>query len=782
MALACLFLVNGCPSKGSPASSPGSAASGGSARANPAAPGIDFIKVTVGLRSRTLDFIGARGFSVAGAKGAGLIFFGIEKSGNTDVYSRDLATGERAKVAAVRDMIPGTLGVDAGGSYLVYCRSRPAENYIDDPYKQHPGSLSLPYRYDLAKGKEEALFDFRKQSWQQYRGAEHSPVLSPDGRRVAVLAYNMDSAILSAQVGEWIMLEDFHRELLDEMPEEERISNVEAMRQLITAPHVASRLREKGVEPALAGPVSEEEREAMREIFDEVSETDAALLIWEADGEKVGSARILRLDLEEGFGKVPHAIQAVGNEKIIIGVREELEDPTTPYHFFNVDLESGELTDIGSYQGAPAYIALDEAEANLLVVYKPADPGDGETPAETCVRTIPLEGSGVAPASLPANMARHEDVFLGADYLRLLDVTTDGTHLVGQDRADSDLYLVDLASGERTLLATLFGTINGIFLPDDPAHTVYLQDNILYQIDIVDDPEHSGEWTGEDYFVKYRDEAVSFLERFGFLIPANIEMQWKERRGLGVHEASAVIVNPDMPGASVLLSYSVDKGEVVSAWFPRGYPFEMDDGYLEGELDAYDIEKQAGLVLDRLGWLSPARQAYQPGANPLYDGKSDSYVVILREGYMLGEDYVFSAEATLRIRAYDGEIVEMSLNELDPVYNQPFEATQEKAELAMRNEGEQPIPPDAPIEFNWDTRRRIVVEVTSTGQGPAEYRLPGANRIAYEIDGFLQPENDLLFTFLIDTETAEVLGQLDYLPSGQVPRLAGASAVAGFGS
>jgi len=87
----------------------------------------------------------------------------------------------------------------------------------------------------------------------------------------------------------------------------------------------------------------------------------------------------------------------------------------------------------------------------------------------------------------------------------------------------------------------------------------------------------------------------------------------------------------------------------------------------------------------------------------------------------------------------------------------------------IRNEGQEPIPEDAPIKFDTQNYRLVVAQKHSENWGPVKYQGELVSRLAYEIDAYLQPENDLIMTSLVDTETGELLGQLDYQPSGIAP-------------
>jgi hypothetical protein len=189
-------------------------------------------------------------------------------------------------------------------------------------------------------------------------------------------------------------------------------------------------------------------------------------------------------------------------------------------------------------------------------------------------------------------------------------------------------------------------------------------------------------------------------------------------------------------------------------------------------LDYYAIQDLVVKAMDRLGWLDPeTRTVYQPGPSPIYDKKTDSYVVIFRDGYWLGEEktgqWVYNKEATMRVHASDGSFAEMSLSVLDPVLHQPQTVDMDRAVFNIRNQEGQAIPADAPVTFDTDQDKvRLIVYQTGLDHWTdTGYERALVNRLCYEIDARIQPENALVWSFLVDTETGKVLGQIDFLPS-----------------
>jgi hypothetical protein len=147
--------------------------------------------------------------------------------------------------------------------------------------------------------------------------------------------------------------------------------------------------------------------------------------------------------------------------------------------------------------------------------------------------------------------------------------------------------------------------------------------------------------------------------------------------------------------------------------------------------------------------------------------------VIFRDGYWLDpsakKQWVYSSEATMRVHANDGSIAEMTLSEQEQVHGQPMTITLEKATFMIRNEGEMPIPEDAPVRFDTDKYRLVVTQKRSDSWGPAKYQGASIARLCYEIDAYIKPEDQIIMTSLVDTETGDVLGTLDYQPMNLNP-------------
>jgi len=720
-------------------------------------PGIDFKKIDIGLPSRTLDYIGDKATGLAGARAGRKLFFGANEEGSTNIFCRDLGSFERTFVGRIDSMVPATLACSADGKYLSYCRARKISTYIDDPTVTYPEAISLPCRMDVKAGKEEELFDFRDPQWRPYRSDQYSPFISPDGKQVVVMSYNLDKLILKRQLSDWLALEADYTTRLNKMPEKEKTETLTKLRQLLTAPNVLPLLKEKGLTPPETGAVTDQERAAMKALFNESVKPQGALLIW-----RDGKSQLLPLTFAPEYAESFHFIITASQDAVLLGAQDLAQEPASPHAVFRVDMQTGAVTLFASYLGAPSSLELDKTGKELILVYNPVDSKALKILTETRLRRIPLDGSQPTEIRLPG------------DFLGFMDVSQDGALVAGQDRDDNDLYLIDVAGGTKKKLEQLQAEIAGVFLPEGGDRAVYVDNGILYGLEIPVDPEASPQWVKADYFAQYTAPITKFFTDLGFTMPADLTWEWEEKQGLGEHEVSAAFHTPAKPAAVVLVRYSLTKQRMVSVWFTNGYPFPIAADLQGAKLDFFGCKDIAEKALNRVQWLNPdTRQEYHPGPNPLYDGKSNSYIVTYRDGYWFGSGkdakWVINSEATMRISAADGAIAELTLSEMDPVQAQPMSITLEKAVFMIRNEGQEPIPEDAPIKFDTQNYRLVVAQKHSENWGPVKYQGELVSRLAYEIDAYLQPENDLIMTSLVDTETGELLGQLDYQPSGIAP-------------
>ena len=62
------------------------------------------------------------------------------------------------------------------------------------------------------------------------------------------------------------------------------------------------------------------------------------------------------------------------------------------------------------------------------------------------------------------------------------------------------------------------------------------------------------------------------------------------------------------------------------------------------------------------------------------------------------------------------------------------------------------IPPNAPIKFGIDKKRLVIARARDTAYAPGKIELPGEYRLCWEVDGFIQPENELVMTNRVDVD------------------------------
>jgi hypothetical protein len=131
--------------------------------------------------------------------------------------------------------------------------------------------------------------------------------------------------------------------------------------------------------------------------------------------------------------------------------------------------------------------------------------------------------------------------------------------------------------------------------------------------------------------------------------------------------------------------------------------------------------------------------------------------------------WVVNQEVTTRIGAKDGTLLEMTLAAYPQAPPQPFTISVEKAIYQIRNTGEMKIPEQAPVRFDTEHVRYAVATKYEDGFGPAKYGAKAVYRLCYEIDAYIMPEDELIMTSRVDTETGELLGSLNFQPSNIAP-------------
>lgn len=719
--------------------------------------GLEFAKISVGLPSRTLDYIGATPNGLAGARPAQKVFYSVRESELATVYCRDLQTGTRTKIADVNRLMRGSLAASSDGQYLAYTRAYELEEYITDKSVATPKVVASVVRLNTQSGKEEELFNFRDAQWRRFRADTYAPTLSADGSRIIVLGYDFDQALLARHLADWVAYETEYRKQQKVFTKPELEERVQIMRALLADPRVAPKLKELGLTASTSGDITAQEASAMRQLADQAVRIDTALLIWEQ-----GQTTIVPLQIPAGSERKYHYIVATGAHTLLLGAREPNSTSTQPQQILRCDMATGALSAFTTIPGAISAIQLDTAETALLALYNPYDAAKKEIVTQSHLLRVPLSGNAAT------------DTPLGKDFFGYADLCADGAYVVGQDQDDLWLYKIDVASGAAVKLLQLLGPVDGLFASGTGERLAYFEQGLLFSLDIPAAPEQAAEWVDDSVFAQYQPAITGFLTSIGYTLPADLTYRWEERNGMGAHEVAVELRDPAQPDKPALLRYDATANQVISMWFLQGCPFPISADMQGTKLDYYGCKDIAEKALERSGWLPGAtRQLYQPSANPLYDGKSDSYILVFRDGYWLGKaesaKWAFDKEATLRIVAKTGSIAEMSVEVQQPVLSQPQTITYDKAVFLIRNEGEMKISEKMPVQFDAKNVRLSVVPKYETATGPATYNLKPDYRLCYEIDAFIMPENELILTSRVDTETGELLGQLDFQPSNIAP-------------
>lgn len=713
---------------------------------------VNFKRVNVGLSSQALDLISPSA-PLSGARSGSVFYFGDGDRNATGIYERNLLTGKRRKLTTVNQIAPDSFNCSNDGSFLSYAKLRPIQTVIDKPDFNYPEFVAELYRYDVASGEEEKLFKFGT-DYAMYRNDSLYPFISDDGERIICLSYDIHRLLLQTQCLDWNRLYDQIVEARSSKTEAERLSDDDNMRMFLRMDHVAPRLRELGFEPTAETPIDDKARDAVKQLFDQIREPIMALLIWEA-----GETRTLILKPAPGQERSLHFILAVSGDHILMGAKEPNSDPVEPQEIFTVDQQSGQLSSFGSYQGAPSLIEVDDSGRNLVIAYNPFDADGRNIMTETHLRKMPLDGSEVTDGNLQA------------DYFGYLDLNADASILVGQNRDDKWLYRVDTATGETQKLSQHFVDLAGLYLDGPGTHVVFLENGISFGLTIPEDPEASPDWVDESYFADYRSKVDEFLTTAGFEIDSTFTYRYEERTGMGASEMSIEVSETGEAGRSAMFSYDNTKGSFGSMWVPFPGLLKLQPQYRNQDMDYYDCVAMTEGIIDRLGWQNAeTRESWYPGAAPLYDGKSDSFIVTFRDGYWFDPDkqetWVSNSEVTVRIIAKTGDIAEINYLSFPEIRDQVINTDIASADFFIRNFSDEPIPEDAPIRFDYDNTRLLITAKKPTVVSPGDYASQIQNRIVYEVNAYIQPENELVLGSLVDAETFEVLGRITYMPEG----------------
>lgn len=719
--------------------------------------GLEFTKISAGLPSQILDYIGMTPNGLAGARPAQLVYYSVRESELATVYCRDLQTGTRKKITDVNRLMRGSLAASSDGKVLTYTKAWDLAEFYKDEAVKAPKVVASVMRYDTQAGTEEELFDFRDPQWRNFRSDSYAPVIDATGRRVIVLAYDFDQALLARHLSDWVIYEAEYRKQQKVLTKPELDERVTIMRALLEDERVAPKLSGMGITPSTKGNITSAEAQAMRKLADQAARIDMALLIWDA-----GQTSKVPLKIPVGNERKYHYIVAAGADTVLLGAREPNASSALPQKLYRCDPASGEISEFVTVPGGISAVQLDDAGTAMLAVYNPYDPSKKEIVTQSHLLRVPLDGSLAT------------DTPLTKDFFGYADISADGQSVIGQDQDDQWLYRFDAATGTADKLLQLLGPVDGLFSSGSGERLTYFEQGLLFKVEIPAAPEQSAQWITDTVFEQYKPAVTEFLTSIGYTLPEGLTYRWEERNGLGKHEVAVELRDPAKPEQPALLRYDVAAQQVTSLWFMQGCPFPIAKELQGSKLDYYGCKAIAEQAIERSGWLpGDTQQIYQPSANPLYDGKTDSYIIVFRDGYWLGKadnaKWVYDKEATLRIVAGNGSIAEMSLVSQQPVQNQPETITLERAEYLIRNEGQMKLPEKMPVEFDLKNVRLTVVPKYVTATGPATYNLKPDYRLCYEIDTYILPERELILISRVDTETGELLGQLDFQPSNITP-------------
>lgn len=721
---------------------------------NPSDPGIQFTKTTVGLRSTTLDFIGTEPLGLSGAKEANKIFMAADKNGLATVYSRDLDTLERKLVTTVKNLVPGSFTASSNGNFLVYCKRRRIDRYIDNPDINYPAVLSLPYLYNIATKEEIELFNFRQKDWMPFRAPNIDLFISPDGQRVCFLTYNFDRLMLDSQLQEWLSYIPTYQNPPEGATPEDIQGLENELWMLLGDSRLAPLLKQDGLDPFAKGPITNKEIDAVTKLQQFLQIPELALLVYEA-----GESRILPVHVPNEYNNHFYDINAIGNDRLVLGVKQIGSDPTQPHEVFDLDLATGEASLIGTYTGYPTTMEIDQAQEFFMVVLNPVDQETKLLQHQTVLFRIPLNGGDPSSIELPG------------DFIGIADISQTGNTILAQENSTSDLYFITTDPPTKTLLAKQIGQLSGVFINNNGTRGVFLDNGIVGVLPIMAEPQASETWVDDLFFEEYVGLVTGFISDAGYVLPPDSTFEWEERQGLGAHEIACAIFSPSENLTTALVRYSIEHQQIVSIWFPAGNNLIQTQQKNSTDLDFYDCQQIVENLLASVGWLNPdTRQYYQPGSNPLYDSRFNTYIIVYRDGYFLDGDkqgqWVTNIEATVVVSADDGSISEMTLSILDEVNGQKIVITPDRAAYMIRNQEDFAIPPKAPLEIDTINYRLVIGVKKEIAWGPARYSLRMIPRLCYELDGYILPENELILSALVDVVTGEVLGQISFMPTG----------------
>jgi len=527
--------------------------------------------------------------------------------------------------------------------------------------------------------------------------------------------------------------------------------NTKRLHEILALPHIYPMLKGAGITADDTTKFTTADIDKVRRLRQSQPQPQWAALISDAGQDP----KLIKLKLPQKYALNVVSLMAVGDHTLILATEGKSTGGYPQAQLLRVDESSGATTELTTYVGAPQTLLLDADEQNILLTYLPYDTKTKVLSDKLALRTIPI-----------GDVANATEVELYPAVSDAFTATSDPKMFAIQSSVDHAIYFSKSGSSPEPL-AYLLAPVDGMFLTTDGNHLVYAENGLLFTIDVRADAKSSDEWVPDSTFASYATEATAFLTKLGYQVPADVGFRWEDRDGFGSHEVTGLAVKKGGEGA--LLRYNVDSKRFESLFFP-GTPWP-NSKLPKASVDSTEAEKRANSMRLLAGWLSDKAEKYQPGPNPLYDGQTGTYVMIFHDGYLLktpkGEKEAVNGEATLRVHKPTGQIVEWDLQTMPEIKTANFKASDNEIKSAVRNKGRQKYPENAAIKIDLADAALIVARNKKQAFAPAEIEEPGEWRLAWSVDTFIQPENELILTSWVDVENTDVLGELNFLPTSQ---------------
>jgi hypothetical protein len=751
--LGALLLLTGCPGTNGAGDTNG----GKSNKPTKPAETVVFKRITAGLPSETVAYVGTSDFGIVGAGDANKVYYAVLGAQTHEVYATDLTSLTRTKVTDVKDMIPESLMCSPDGQRLAYTRQRKISSYLDKPGIKEPADLAIIYTYDVAKGEEQALFDFREGDWLRYRSAGIIPKMSYSGKRIAALTFDIDIEHVMRDLDEFTQIAAEYFGPASTLDESLRDDAEARMREIIDAPHVLPLLRARGIQPAAGRKVSDLDLEAVRAVLKSYTEPRWALLLKDE-----GEPKLLELKLPAHLARNPLDLLAVGDNVVLLQTQGKSTSGFPKMDILKVDETSGEVSEFVSYHGVASSLLLDPSGQNLRLTYLNYDPEAKALSSVLLTRTIPLDNP--EGATEVTQLTAVPDTFAA---------TQDGNSYVAQDALEHALH-VSRDGGKPVKIAEFLAPVDGLFITNDAGHVAYTTNGFLFAIKVDPQGAESKDWIGTGHFAGYQQQALEFLTKLGYQPPAGVTGTWEESDGLELHEVAGLLTGAGQSAENAVLVRINAKDERIESVFFTGEPWP-NPNLPRTEVDAPEAESRAQTLRAKAGWLSPEAEKYQPGPNPLFDGRAQTYVLVYRDGFLVdtpkGEKLAVNGEATLRVHKPTGQILELNLQTM-PKVSGTFEADDNEIAFAVRNKGKDKYPDKADVvKIDTADMGLIVARNKKTRYAPAKLEIPTDWRLAWTVNAYIMPEEELISTSWIDVENTDMLGQLNFLPTNQAGNL-----------